>query len=86
MYPAAQILFERGSITDVIRATYARLFVDEYQDCTKQQHKIIVRLAEYLPVVVLGDPLQGLFDFQKDALQLTGQMMWSRVLLHCLNY
>ena len=50
-------------ISDIIKLTYAGLFVDEYQDCIKTQHKFIIALSEILPTHVLGDPLQGIFDF-----------------------
>jgi DNA helicase-2/ATP-dependent DNA helicase PcrA len=35
--------------------------VDEYQDCTLGQHLLIQCLAEFLPVRVVGDPLQSIF-------------------------
>ncbi len=67
--PAAQTLFAYPFIGDVLCATYAGVFVDEYQDCTQQQHQIILKICEYgLPVRVLGDPLQGIFGFQDDPL------------------
>jgi len=52
-------------ISDIIKLTYAGLFVDEYQDCTKTQHKFIMALSEILPTHVLGDPLQGIFGFRE---------------------
>ncbi len=64
VYPAAQRLFICPFVKDVLRASYAGIFVDEYQDCTRQQHQIILKICEYgLPVRVLGDPLQGIFGF-----------------------
>lgn len=63
VYPAANQLFDRCFIRDVLAASYAGIFVDEYQDCTKQQHAIILKMADWLPVRVLGDPLQGIFNF-----------------------
>lgn len=55
-------------IADIIAATYTGLFVDEYQDCTDSQHKLIVALSEILPTRLLGDPLQGIFGFHSEAL------------------
>lgn len=55
-------------ISDVIKLTYAGLFVDEYQDCAKNQHKFIMALSEILPTHVLGDPLQGIFSFREQKL------------------
>jgi DNA helicase-2/ATP-dependent DNA helicase PcrA len=47
----------------IISNSYSGLFVDEYQDCCPLQHQIITALADILPVRVLGDPMQGIFDF-----------------------
>lgn len=57
-----------AAIADVIRSTYTGLFVDEYQDCTIEQHEFIIAMANVLPTRILGDFLQGIFDF-------TGQMV-----------
>ena len=51
----------------VIAASYAGLFVDEYQDCTKDQHAMILALSDTLPTHILGDRMQGIFDFNGDA-------------------
>lgn len=48
-----------------LRSTYSRLIVDEYQDCTNLQHKIVLAVSEFLPVLVLGDPMQGIFYWVK---------------------
>lgn len=50
-------------IKQIIQASYDGLFVDEYQDCTQIQQKLIMKLADILPTRLLGDPLQGVFDF-----------------------
>lgn len=50
-------------IQRVLKASYTGIFVDEYQDCTKAQHTLIMVLAKSLPSHILGDPLQGIFDF-----------------------
>lgn len=64
VYPAVSQLFDYSFIQDVICSTYSGIFVDEYQDCSLEQHQIILKMAQFLPVKVLGDPLQGIFDFQ----------------------
>jgi len=64
VYAAAENLFEYPFIQDVLQASYAGVFVDEYQDCDKQHHKIILKICDYLPVRVLGDPLQTIFRFK----------------------
>lgn len=52
-----------GGLSESIKATYSRLLVDEYQDCDINQHCIVSALAEVLPTVVFGDPMQCIFDF-----------------------
>jgi DNA helicase-2/ATP-dependent DNA helicase PcrA len=60
---AALQLLAAAHINDVIRASYAQLIVDEYQDCTIPQHRIVCALAGVLPTCVLGDPMQAIFGF-----------------------
>jgi len=63
VYPAAQACLRVPAIRDVLLATYGGVFVDEYQDCTTTQHELVMQVAELLPCRVLGDPLQGIFEF-----------------------
>lgn len=65
---AACTLLASGHITDILKASYSRLFVDEYQDCSKRQHALVTWAAQYLPTTVLGDPLQAIFGFGADGL------------------
>ena len=60
---AALALLQAGHLSTALRATYARVIVDEYQDCNLLQHSIIDALACELPTVVLGDPMQAIFGF-----------------------
>ena len=55
-------------IKDVIQLSYTGLFVDEYQDCTVNRHQFIMALSDILPIYILGDPLQGIFDFNGEEL------------------
>lgn len=64
----AKNILKIPSVRDVVRSTYAGLFVDEYQDCIIGQHHLIKELASILPTRVLGDHLQGIFDFNGDVL------------------
>ena len=50
-------------IRKVLQASYACVIVDEYQDCTIEQHDLMLGLAEAVPVCVFGDPLQNVFNF-----------------------
>lgn len=61
-------LLRHAPVARVVRASYCGVFVDEYQDCTVQQHKVIVQLARIIPCRILGDPLQGIFGFGDNVL------------------
>ncbi len=63
LYSAAYNVIKNQSGRKIVSVSYSGLFVDEYQDCTLDQHKLILLLSELLPTRVLGDPLQGIFDF-----------------------
>lgn len=60
---AAVKLVQSGHLDGILGASYARLIVDEYQDCNLQQHAIVDGLATTLPTCVLGDPMQAIFNF-----------------------
>ena len=65
---AACNILKTTRIHDVLVATYARLLVDEYQDCSAWQHGIVYYLSHVLPTCVLGDQLQAIFGFGDDGL------------------
>ena len=71
-YPAIKLaaahLLKAGHLGDVLAASYDRLVVDEYQDCSLVQHAIIYYAAATLPTCVLGDPMQAIFGFQGNEL------------------
>ncbi len=60
---AARALLGRRHIRSMLQRSYASVVVDEYQDCTRSQHALVERLADLLPVRVLGDPLQAVYGF-----------------------
>lgn len=64
LYSAGAGLLTKTFIKNILRCTYAGVYVDEYQDCNEQQHVLICTLAELLPCRILGDPLQAIFDFK----------------------
>ncbi|MCL2721683.1 MAG: ATP-dependent helicase [Treponema sp.] len=55
-------------VKEVIKSSYSRLIVDEYQDCTQKQHQLILSLSNILSTHILGDPLQGIFGFKGSVL------------------
>lgn len=63
MYVACAALLDTTFARRLITASYAGLYVDEYQDCSTEQHALVLKLARDLPCRILGDPLQGIFDF-----------------------
>ena len=65
---AASTLLEAGHINDILAANYARLLVDEYQDCSVRQHAIVLHASATLPTCVVGDPIQAIFGFGDDPL------------------
>ncbi|NUM53503.1 MAG: AAA family ATPase [Candidatus Hydrogenedentes bacterium] len=66
VYSAAARLFRNSPVRDIVQMSYSGLYVDEYQDCILEQHDLVLALAETLPCRILGDPLQGIFDFGKN--------------------
>ena len=59
---AVQII-KRRQVKEIIASTYNGVFVDEYQDCTSDQHQLVLALSDVLPTHILGDSLQGIFGF-----------------------
>ena len=66
VYPAANHVISSSHGKKIIAASFCGVYVDEYQDCIKQQHDIILKLADYIPCRILGDPLQGIFGFKNN--------------------
>jgi hypothetical protein len=64
-----------GALDVILRATYGRVIVDEYQDCSDQQHRLVLELARSLPCAILGDPLQRIFDFGGTLPDWQGQVL-----------
>lgn len=62
----AKVIFESKIVKKILQATYSGLFIDEYQDCTKIQHEMILTLAKSIKTHILGDPMQGIFNFNGD--------------------
>jgi DNA helicase-2/ATP-dependent DNA helicase PcrA len=63
LYRACLTLLDCDFIRRILRASYGGLYVDEYQDCSNEQHELVLKLARDLPCRLLGDPMQGIFDF-----------------------
>lgn len=63
-YKGMTILLKNKNIQRVLVNTYNQVLIDEYQDCTKLQHDLIVTLSKIIPCKLFGDPLQGIFEFR----------------------
>jgi hypothetical protein len=65
---AATTLIRESTFRRLLASTYARLLVDEYQDCGNGQHAMVLSLSEAIPTLALGDPMQRIFTFGPDGL------------------
>lgn len=63
IHPSALNVLQRQLTIDHLRRSFDGVFVDEYQDCSPHQHSLISGVADALPVRIVGDPMQGIFDF-----------------------
>jgi DNA helicase-2/ATP-dependent DNA helicase PcrA len=68
LYRACTALLDFNFIRRILKASYCGLYVDEYQDCSLAQHELVLKLARDLPCRLLGDPMQGIFDFNEEPL------------------
>lgn len=64
-YEGAKAIFSNQWAKEILKSSYSGIIVDEYQDCTLTHHEIFHELNTFLPVIVLGDPLQGIFAFKE---------------------
>jgi len=62
------LLFQNDFVRQIVKSTYSGVYVDEYQDCSLEQHSIVKELIKVVPVRVLGDHLQGIFNFKNNIL------------------
>jgi hypothetical protein len=63
LYESCAALLARRSVRHVVAATYEGLYIDEYQDCSDLQHRLVCALADVLHCRILGDPMQAIFNF-----------------------
>ncbi|WP_348827664.1 UvrD-helicase domain-containing protein [Halomonas sp. RT37] len=63
LYECCSKLLSKEFVRHIVTATYAGVYVDEYQDCSNSQHSLVCALSEFLPTRILGDPMQAIFDF-----------------------
>ena len=63
LYSTCAVILDRPFVQHMIKCSYGGVYVDEYQDCSQQQHELVEALTRLLPCRLLGDPMQAIFDF-----------------------
>lgn len=63
IYNQMNTLLKNIHIREIIKNSYDKLFVDEYQDCNISQHNMIKEICNILDYKIYGDPLQSLYEF-----------------------
>ena len=58
-------LLSGNHLNRIMNANFCRMIVDEYQDCGVLQHDIVSESANLLPTCILGDPMQGIFNWPR---------------------
>jgi DNA helicase-2/ATP-dependent DNA helicase PcrA len=71
LYPAALRLFNSELGRRVLRESFAGVLVDEYQDCSLEQHDVMMSIARTIPCRAVGDPLQSIFGFREPVVSWT---------------
>ena len=75
VYDAAIEGLRHRVLRDVLRRSFTGVYVDEYQDCNLAQHEIVKAIADVLPCRLLGDPMQGIFDFSEPTVDWQGDVV-----------
>lgn len=65
-YPGAEMVIRTSLGERVLTESYDGVLVDEYQDCSCRQHRVIEAMARCIPCRGVGDPLQSVFRFRED--------------------
>jgi superfamily I DNA/RNA helicase len=61
---AAQRIVESDAGQRILAVSFTHVLVDEYQDCSVEQHNLVCAAADAIPKTgILGDPLQAIFGF-----------------------
>ncbi|NKI70264.1 AAA family ATPase [Collimonas pratensis] len=63
LYEAGTALLAKPFVERFVRSSYSGVYVDEYQDCSSQQHTLVEAIGKHLSCRLLGDPMQAIFDF-----------------------
>lgn len=62
--PGALRVLQNPAILRAFVQSYTAVVVDEFQDCTVAQDAVILAISAQVPTVVLGDPMQSVYQFK----------------------
>lgn len=86
IYYQMKKLLQNLHIREVIKNSYDKFFVDEYQDCSVRQHEMIKEICDILDYKIYGDPLQSLYEFDDTPVNLKKIIKKDYELIGELNY
>lgn len=86
IYQGMTVLLDNNHIKKIIKRTYSKVYVDEYQDCTHVQHNIIKKLSVILNYKIFGDPLQCIYNFDEPCVDFDDIIANDYKLLGEMNY
>lgn len=69
VYRGGKDVLSISGVRKVVESSYDRILIDEYQDCDALQHELATALADILPTIVFGDPMQGIFEFTRSSVR-----------------
>src|SRR3546814_461316 len=64
IYAGAATVLESHGIRRMLSASWSAALVDEYQNCSKDQHGVVVAHNQSIPTIVVGDPLKSIYTFE----------------------
>ena len=68
LYRGANLALGIAAVRRIVTASYDRILIDEYQDCSALQHELASTLSQIVPTLIFGDPMQGIFEFAEPSL------------------
>jgi hypothetical protein len=85
VYRGGKDVLSISGVRRVVESSYDRILIDEYQDCDALQHELAIALANILPTIVFGDPMQGIFEFTRSSVRWQTQVFPSFPLIATLE-
>lgn len=73
-------------VAAMVAGSYDFVVVDEYQDCTRSQHEVVLALNALRPTIAFGDPLQAIYTFGQEPLVDFSGMEFRAVSLPCVGW